>query len=814
MTHVSLLYFNTILFSSTAPSSLDMVSNLCGNLDSSDTAEACGTQTSPVNQASRGLEYNNPADLSRGAHNRDMHGGNHYATTMHHPDHPQTVPTDLSSTRRNNYDNHYASDDYSPRKSLKSIIDNIVKTETLSKPRYNPRTERTSHMALPVMLPGVPPLPLPISSIAQHHASLARLLARGPMVLPPVVTSPATSMQDEQDQKHDMAFPHKKFRPDTNMPSDEAVCLKKEVTPTSPITKEGNCFPESMSPLKMGYPEKENTPTANIPARYQSAVSLPPSNVTSALRDLLTAKLSSQPAPGMDTESQDSERLVIDEDSNGEMMDFDSDMSQGTLTEEDLLDQTRQPNTCQVCGQSFQYRSSFRRHMKVHQGIFSHVCAICGRKFTRKEHFVRHKCSRKPNKASRGAHVESPAAAGITPKVEFPPMSSPDHRSEASYDSTYQEFPDSPAKQKSSVCAESRRKAAVPRKIVMMEEGDLDASFEDDQMQNAPVQYSADDLARSPSTSSAGYPSPMKSGSVVSCPSPNQYHTDMYYSPRREPHAGHDSYSPQQESTAGPQDELTNDTHHSPVPEHFNEGCSSPRDGEPMTRLAPYSPITDPEGYSPQREQESWGSNTYTEALDLSRPQVISSCSPPQSVDQTDHAVPSPQIPLATGVSTQEFTIHTGSYKVVTGAGDQHEEGDRGKFIKVVKQGNYLKLKEEAQVIGGQLCFVCPTCSKVFHRSSNFSRHMRIHRGVYSYVCPNCQRGFFRREHFQKHKCSRKGMSHTWDRKTKIDMILTANESALEGSDADGGSDNADSEESFPITTELGETKNSFILSN
>ncbi|ELT89027.1 hypothetical protein CAPTEDRAFT_77208, partial [Capitella teleta] len=63
------------------------------------------------------------------------------------------------------------------------------------------------------------------------------------------------------------------------------------------------------------------------------------------------------------------------------------------------------------------------------------------------------------------------------------------------------------------------------------------------------------------------------------------------------------------------------------------------------------------------------------------------------------------------------------------------------------------RIKREVQLIDGHLCFVCPNCSKVFHRSSNFSRHMRIHRGVYSYLCPTCHRGFFRKEHFQKHKC-------------------------------------------------------------
>ena len=96
--------------------------------------------------------------------------------------------------------------------------------------------------------------------------------------------------------------------------------------------------------------------------------------------------------------------------------------------------------------------------------------------------------------------------------------------------------------------------------------------------------------------------------------------------------------------------------------------------------------------------------------------------------------------------------------------------GAGSKVIKVVKQGNYLKLKKEAHVIDGELRFVCPHCNKLFHRSSNFSRHMRIHRGVYSYICSTCQRGFYRKEHYDKHKCYRKSMASTWERKTKVDM--------------------------------------------
>lgn len=59
---------------------------------------------------------------------------------------------------------------------------------------------------------------------------------------------------------------------------------------------------------------------------------------------------------------------------------------------------------CPYCLKVFRYRSSYRRHVKIHEGVFSHECTICMRKFTRKEHFVRHKCDRRPNKPYNVTH--------------------------------------------------------------------------------------------------------------------------------------------------------------------------------------------------------------------------------------------------------------------------------------------------------------------------------------------------------------------------------------------------------------------------
>jgi len=65
---------------------------------------------------------------------------------------------------------------------------------------------------------------------------------------------------------------------------------------------------------------------------------------------------------------------------------------------------TEKSSLCPYCLKIFRYRSSYRRHVKIHEGIFSHECMVCQRKFTRKEHFVRHKCDRRANKPYHLSH--------------------------------------------------------------------------------------------------------------------------------------------------------------------------------------------------------------------------------------------------------------------------------------------------------------------------------------------------------------------------------------------------------------------------
>lgn len=381
----------------------------------------------------------------------------------------------------------------------------------------------------------------------------------------------------------------------------------------------------------------------------------------------------------------------------------------------------RGANVCPICYRSFDYRSSFRRHMRIHEGVYSHQCAVCGRKFTRKEHFDRHKCSRRPNKPSRSADGnESSPEKRI--KVAYPPVSAMEglpgngqqplpqqtQPTENGFESSHAMLEDSmyfvkddherassPAVRDISSAAEdsndetrslggeSRRKKSIPRKAVsQQDEEDLEAFY--------------------------------------------RTHT-----PRSSPNDRSDEEPPS-----------------SPLP--IDTEVRQALDGRALSSLA---------------LETSSKLTSKSEIPDRLREYI--EMSPSHSVSE-DESLSDP------GTPTDEFTLETGSYKVSEEAmlDGTIETNSRGKFIKVTKQGKYLKLKNEVQVIDGHLCFVCPNCRKVFHRSSNFSRHMRIHRGVYSYLCPTCHRGFFRKEHFQKHKCHRKSMSFIWERKTKLDMVL------------------------------------------
>lgn len=343
---------------------------------------------------------------------------------------------------------------------------------------------------------------------------------------------------------------------------------------------------------------------------------------------------------------------------------------------------TSRINECNICHKQFQYRSSYRRHMKIHQGIFSHLCDVCNRKFTRKEHFLRHKCNRRPNKPNRAGNdtsCQTSVSESPIPQAELPVLSQA-----GPFNQEIIKDEDSPK----SIKCESRRKSNKPRKIVSV---------------------------------------------------------------------GINSFS----------GDLTDSASDEEILDEVSHGLAAKK------KYAPFS-------------NADWATNQEPDSKDVS---------------ETEEKSASPK-----ELGESVLTLDSGSYKVQAvssspGPQKDQDHDDSNSFIKVVKQGNYLKLKSQMQIVSGKLCFVCPNCNKIFHRSSNFSRHMRIHRGIYSYVCPNCHRGFFRKEHYQKHKCHRKSMSHIWNRKTKLDMDmfgssdnLSSNNDSEPGLDVDLLNESGDSQ--------------------
>jgi len=118
---------------------------------------------------------------------------------------------------------------------------------------------------------------------------------------------------------------------------------------------------------------------------------------------------------GRDDDSQSAAEVVAREDTiaredevpreDATMMESETDLpASGPNWASSAVSSPEKASRCPYCLKMFRYRSSYRRHVKIHEGIFSHECSVCERKFTRKEHFVRHKCDRRPNKPYNVTH--------------------------------------------------------------------------------------------------------------------------------------------------------------------------------------------------------------------------------------------------------------------------------------------------------------------------------------------------------------------------------------------------------------------------
>jgi len=103
-----------------------------------------------------------------------------------------------------------------------------------------------------------------------------------------------------------------------------------------------------------------------------------------------------------DEDSQPANDTIARDDATA--MESETDTKQNWMSSSSVTTSPEKASRCPYCLKMFRYRSSYRRHVKIHEGVFSHECTICMRKFTRKEHFVRHKCDRRPNKPYNVTH--------------------------------------------------------------------------------------------------------------------------------------------------------------------------------------------------------------------------------------------------------------------------------------------------------------------------------------------------------------------------------------------------------------------------
>ena len=81
--------------------------------------------------------------------------------------------------------------------------------------------------------------------------------------------------------------------------------------------------------------------------------------------------------------------------------------------------------SCQICDKVFKSRSTYRRHLMIHQGVYTHICAVCTRKFRRKEHFDRHKCNRKAKISNRVEKILKMCPDTILPSNKVPVVAYP-----------------------------------------------------------------------------------------------------------------------------------------------------------------------------------------------------------------------------------------------------------------------------------------------------------------------------------------------------------------------------------------------------
>ena len=384
---------------------------------------------------------------------------------------------------------------------------------------------------------------------------------------------------------------------------------------------------------------------------------------------------------------------------------------------------------CPVCDKTFLHNSSYNRHMKLHQGVFSHICAVCGRKFTRREHFVRHKCNRRPNKPSR---VLSSGEEAASEHLAYPPSpqtlshmglqgDSPGSLGEdqSQSDIIPRSHPvpiglhhgvplniePSPSIQDDSVLelTKSRRKPSTPQRIDMSIADDESEGLDlttDERRNSAPpsLVHGENNLQRL-------YERPPFSRMTSNSP------TDR---------------SPQEVQMSSPTTSAYDD-HKAQHPETPTDYSSRP----PLDYLPSHSRTKD----IGSSQEDSYNTNCNQDGGDLEQQHSRESemkydnyCEPPRN----DH---------------HDERDGEGSPAVWPSAshplGGELSRPSSPSYIENANQANEREMS-------------CPLCEKKFLHLSSLHRHLKLHQGVFTHVCAVCGRRFTRKEHFIQHKCSRR----------------------------------------------------------
>ncbi len=386
---------------------------------------------------------------------------------------------------------------------------------------------------------------------------------------------------------------------------------------------------------------------------------------------------------------------------------------------------------CPVCTKLFLHNSSFNRHMKLHQGVFSHICAVCGRKFTRREHFVRHKCNRRPNKPSRmlGSGEEAmsdrlaypPSPTHSDNRLPYPP--SPIRNESHNYDMdgvhlqpTQPDGTDYLMPENLAESGKSRRKTSTPQKVGIQ--------YRDEEEGSSQVQSIAERLSE-PASLPMPYPQDYSR--------PHDARVDMSLAL---PHTNHQSrphYGSIEEESASTQTVY-------PKPNGHEAGVDTEGLLNLSTRPSPTSQNDSPRSINRDRlsnrsSVEDRRSDEQDEAESAYR----------RGIPVDPDYIPVPE-DLTYGGPASDNRMQM----VASGSSSLQESPPETPLSAPASlRGSPSPGSKDKET-------ACTVCHKTFLHHSSLNRHLKLHMGVFTHACAVCGRRFTRKEHFLQHKCSRR----------------------------------------------------------